>query len=310
MRSITCNWRAGSGWAIDALFRTKIRRVDPSSLIGCVSSRRATCSVTSRNRLTATLETDRENLRLLRKAFFVMKDATVIRGKPAPSPCKFAFLQMNGARPEGGRLRIVCHHDDGLANLAAERLENVQDLLGGMRVQITGGLVGDDQPGVSHQGPGNGRALFLAPGELFGQVFAPVGQTDEFKGRVALLTPSSGAEMGQEQRQLHVLESRQNRDEIEGLEDKPHVLIPPIGQVRFTEPGEIDILHLAGAAGRPINACDDVKQRGFARAGRSHEGQEFALPNVERDVPQRDDMDLSLSVYFRQSTDADDVRAA
>src|SRR5436309_10001600 len=82
MRSITCNWRAGSGWAIETLFRTKIRRVDPSSLIGCVSSRRATCSVTSRNRLTATLETDRANLRLLRKAFFVMKEATVIRWPP------------------------------------------------------------------------------------------------------------------------------------------------------------------------------------------------------------------------------------
>ena len=44
-----------------------------------------------------------------------------------------------------GRVRIVCHHDDRLAVLSIERLQQVEDLVAGLSVQIAGWLVAQEQ---------------------------------------------------------------------------------------------------------------------------------------------------------------------
>ena len=75
MRSIMARCRAGSGLAIEILLRTTMRSAAPTSSGGSVNSRKATCNVTSRNKLTATLKIESVARRLLRKAFFRMNDA-------------------------------------------------------------------------------------------------------------------------------------------------------------------------------------------------------------------------------------------
>ena len=60
--------------------RTTTRNAAPMSAAGTVISRNATSSVTNRNRLTATLNTDSVARRLLRRAFLAMKVAMVMGG--------------------------------------------------------------------------------------------------------------------------------------------------------------------------------------------------------------------------------------
>ena len=88
-----------------------------------------------------------------------------------------------------GRLRIVRHHDDRLADFAVETLEQLQDLLGRRAIEVAGGLVGDDQRRIADQRAGDRDALLLAAGELVRVVLHAVGETDERERRLDALAP-------------------------------------------------------------------------------------------------------------------------
>ena len=60
--------------------------------------------------------------------------------------------------------------------------KKIEDLFRRLAVEVAGGLVGDQQPGVGDDGAGDGDALFLAPGELGRAVVRAVGETDEVEG--------------------------------------------------------------------------------------------------------------------------------
>src|SRR5258708_364882 len=46
--------------------------------------------------------------------------------------------------------RIVSDHDDCLVELFVEPLDQIEDLFRGLRIKITGRLVGDQQGGIGH----------------------------------------------------------------------------------------------------------------------------------------------------------------
>ena len=64
------------------------------------------------------------------------------------------------------RLGIVRDHDDRLAELAVEPVEQVEDLLRRRAVEVAGRLVGDDDRRVGDQRPRDRDALLLPAGEL------------------------------------------------------------------------------------------------------------------------------------------------
>ena len=48
-------------------------------------------------------------------------------------------------RARAGGVRVVGDHDDGLAVLAVERLQQVEDLVAGLAVEVAGRLVAEQQ---------------------------------------------------------------------------------------------------------------------------------------------------------------------
>src|SRR5688572_23613989 len=56
-----------------------------------------------------------------------------------------ALVQVQRVARVLGGLRVVGDHDDGLAMLAVEYLQQAQDLLGGLTIEVAGGLVADQQ---------------------------------------------------------------------------------------------------------------------------------------------------------------------
>src|SRR5947209_1602573 len=118
-----------------------IREAAPMSSGGTVISRKPTRRVTKRNKLTATLRIQRRARLLLRKAFLVIKPAVVIKKLFGD---QFALFEVDRSGPEIGRLGIVCHHDNRLARIAVKRLQNAEDILGGLGVEIAGGLISHD----------------------------------------------------------------------------------------------------------------------------------------------------------------------
>ena len=63
--------------------------------------------------------------------------------------------------PFGGA-GIVRHHDDGLLELAVQRLEQVQDLFGALRVEVARRLVGHEDRRIGDDGPCDRDALLLS----------------------------------------------------------------------------------------------------------------------------------------------------
>src|SRR5690606_36889356 len=75
-----------------------------------------------------------------RQRYFIVESAGQRRGVD-----QFALVEVHGVGGVFGRIRVVGDHDDGLAVVAVERLQQGQDLLGGMAVQVAGGLIADQE---------------------------------------------------------------------------------------------------------------------------------------------------------------------
>ena len=93
----------------------------------------------------------------------------------------------------GGHLGIVRHQDDG-DPLGVELLEHPQDFHAGVRIEVAGRLVGQQQRGAIDQRPGDGHPLLLAAGHLRRLVVGAVGQPDAVQQR---LRPAPGLGAGQ-----------------------------------------------------------------------------------------------------------------
>ena len=63
-------------------------------------------------------------------------------------------------------LRVVGDHDHRLVELVDRLAQQAEHLLGGVRVQVAGRLVGEHHRRAVHQRAGHGDALLLAAGEL------------------------------------------------------------------------------------------------------------------------------------------------
>ena len=85
------------------------------------------------------------------------------------------------------RDRVVGDHHDGLAVVVDAAAEQVEHLGARLRVEVAGGLVGEDDPRPADQRPGHGDPLLLAAGELVGLVVQPVAEADGVDDRVVPL---------------------------------------------------------------------------------------------------------------------------
>ena len=101
----------------------------------------------------------------------------------------------NRAMGEGRHLGVVRHQDHG-DPLGVELLEHPQDFHAGVRVEIAGRLVGQDQRGMIDQRAADGHPLLLSARHLRGLVLGPVGQSHPRQQRVAERRASPAAAAG------------------------------------------------------------------------------------------------------------------
>ena len=173
---------------------------------------------------------------------------------------------------------VVCGEDEGETEAAIEIAHEVDELGGVARVEIGGGLVGEDERGAMDDGAGDGDALALAAGEQVGALMGAGGEADAFE---------SGSRRGggarcvgeslNEQRVLDVLGSGEDGNEIEGLEDVSRFFRGGAAEVcGGREAGGVDAFDEDAAGGGLVDAADQVEQGGFAAAAGAGDGEEFA----------------------------------
>ena len=127
--------------------------------------------------------------------------------------------------------RVVGHHQHGLAVLAHEPVEQLEDLVRALAVEVAGGLVAEQERGIGHDRARDAHPLLLAAGELPRVVLHAVAEADDVQRRLHVPAAIRLREPGQQQRQLDVLEGGEHRDQVVHLEHEAHVARAPRGEL-------------------------------------------------------------------------------
>ena len=76
------------------------------------------------------------------------------------------------------------------------------------------------------------------------------------------------------------------RQQIEGLEDEADFAVADFRELVVVHFADADAVQFVMAGGGRVEAADQVHQRGFAGAGRPHDGDVFAALDFQRHVAQ------------------------
>ena len=138
---------------------------------------------------------------------------------------------MNDALPVGRHLGIMGYEDDGDPLLPVECLEELDNLRARLGIEVPGGLVRQDDPGIVEQCPGDGHPLLLASGQLRGPVRLPVRQTHQREHLPRLAAARRRRYPVVEGRQLGVLQGGGAGQEVVVLEDEADLVVAHIGHI-------------------------------------------------------------------------------
>src|SRR6187455_362663 len=192
----------GSGWIIETLLMTRIRSA-PAASTPWLNAARMVTSRQKRKRATAN-EPRVRVVRTFRRVRLAKRRGRNFMAALVSSVRKDAFVQVQRGVGALGRPRIVRDHQDGLAQLADETLEQVQDLVRAPPVQVARGLVAEEEGGVGHDRARDGHALLLSARELARLVVGPAFEAHHLEHGLDVLPALGGAQRREQQRQLDV----------------------------------------------------------------------------------------------------------
>ena len=109
-----------------------------------------------------------------------------------------------------------------------------------------------------------------------------------------------------EQRQFDVVERRRARQQIESLKHEADLPVAHLGQLVPAELGDVAPVEKILAAGRVVEAAEDVHQRRFAGPRWPGRRDELARLDVERHAAKRVDLHFADVVGLGEIADGDD----
>src|SRR5205823_3374645 len=126
---------------------------------------------------------------------------------------------------------------------------------------------------------------------LTGAVFEAVSQSDAVQGIDGTRMAFAAGHARVRERQFHVAQCRQRRQEVELLEDEADATVADLGQLVLGHGAHVLAGQPVAPGRRHVEAADDVHQRGLARARWPGDGHELPGLDLEEDVPQGDDFE-------------------
>src|SRR5712692_4343129 len=221
----------------------------------------------------------------------------------------FAYLSVAKNKHALGELRdvvLVGDQHDG-QSFVIQVLENLHDLDRGAAVEISGGLVGQQNRRLVHQRARNGHALLLPTGHL------------RWKMLRAIRKPNHGQRFGSslgafrlrnsriQRRQFHILERRRSRQQVESLKNKSNLLIANQRQGFLVVLRNVNAFQQVAPGARFVQASQDVHERGLAAAAGAHNGHELAARNFQAHAAQRVHAGLAQFVVLVKIFDLKDA---
>jgi len=113
----------------------------------------------------------------------------------------------------------VGDHDDGHAGVFLNFFKEREDGFARRAVEISGGLIGEEDFWAVDEGAGDGGALLLAAGKLAGPMGDALSEADAIESFADAGSAVAALDFGETERELDILLESHAREEIEGLED-------------------------------------------------------------------------------------------
>ena len=177
--------------------------------------------------------------------------------------------------------------------------EEAEHLGARARVEVAGGLVGEDDLGSAGQGARTRHPLLLAAGELARAVAQTVAQADRVDDGVEPLLVGLAA--GDVQGQRDVLQRGQRRHQVERLEDEADAVAAQLGEPLVVERGQLGVADVDRAGGGGVETGDTVHEGRLAGAGRPHDRGELAAGEVDGDAVEGADLRVAFAVDLARS---------
>ncbi len=147
-----------------------------------------------------------------------------------------------------GDARVVGDDHDRLAP-GVQPVEDLEDLEAGLRVEVAGGLVGEDRATARSRAPGRWPPAGAAPRRArTGRCFARSRRPTRSRAGARQLLALRPADPGIEQGQLHVAQQRGLGQQVEGLEDEADLLVADRRELEARE--LVDVLRPPGGRSR------------------------------------------------------------
>ena len=115
---------------------------------------------------------------------------------------------------------VVGGEDKGETEAAVQIAHQVDELCGIAGVEVGGGLIGEHKRRAMHDGTSDGDALAFSAREQVGPLLRAGGEADVGEGFGDTSTAFAGIEALDEKGILDVFGGREDRNQIEGLEDE------------------------------------------------------------------------------------------
>ncbi len=186
-----------------------------------------------------------------------------------------------------GKAGVMSNDDERLA-LGDQLLEQAENVLGRLRIQVAGRLVGGQERRIVGQRAGNRHALLLPAGQRRGELVGVI-------RHVHLLQQAHGAlealvgrnRLGEVHGQHHIFDGAQRGQQLKELEDDADGAAAPHGDFPLGQGvhGGAAYPHLARR--RPGDAGDDVDERRLAAARLADDGHELAGLDLQIDPLER-----------------------
>jgi hypothetical protein len=205
-----------------------------------------------------------------------------------------AVAQHDQAIGVRGGLGVVGHHHHGLAEVVDRLAQHAQDLVARLGVEVAGRLVGEHHRRLRDQRARHRHALLLAAGQLGRAVGEPIRETNGVDQAAQPLVVDATA--GDRERQHDVLLSREDRDQVEELEDEAELVAAQLGEVAVVEVADLHAVEHDRAGGGAVEPGEDVHQRRLAGTRRAHDRAESAAFELDAHPGERVDCGISFAV--------------
>src|SRR5919201_678633 len=163
--------------------------------------------------------------------------------------------------------------------------QQLDDLPGGRRVQVSGGLVREEDPRVVHQRPSDSDALLFTARELIRKLGLLSLQANDAEHLFHLRLEVPERALSDAQGEGHVLEDAQVGQQLEVLKDHPD-LAPQVGQLTPLQAADVITLYPDHSPGYLLLADQQPNQGGLAGAAGPHQEDEILLWDFQADVAQ------------------------